>query len=77
MDDFFALTGRTLAEMRLVIEGAVSLYESDLSSLYIRAIKEGYAAEASSLDSIEAALRSIRESVCGLQAAYMKERLTK
>ena len=69
MDEFMGLTGTTLAEMRLVIEGAIQLY-AGLPPLYQQAMAEGRTADAVSLDTLEGALNALKDHICALQAAH-------
>ena len=54
--DFECLEGKTLEHMRLLIEGAVVLYENDVMPLYSMAMKQGRYQNAAGLDTIGAAL---------------------
>ena len=63
--------------MRLIIEGAITLYEVEGTALYRRALAEGQATQAATLDTLETALRALKDHICDLQDAHMKERLLK
>jgi len=63
-------SGNALAEMRLLIEGAVVLYEEDLVLLHEFAAKQGLHSAASALDAIGTALYDMRTQIIALQAAY-------
>ena len=60
-------------EMRLVAEGARSLFESELSSLYGFLMKNGKEEEALALDSIGTALTALEQQTHDLQRAYAAE----
>lgn len=56
-------------EMRLVAEGARSLFESELSSLYGFLMKNGKEEEAIALDTIGTALNTLEQQIHDLQLA--------
>jgi len=60
-------------EMRLVAEGARSLFESELSSLYGFLMKNGKEEEALALDTIGTALATLEQQAHDLQRAYAAE----
>ena len=63
------LAGTTLAEMLLVIEGAIQLY-AGLPPLYQRAMAEGWSADAVSRDTLEGALNALKDRICALQTVH-------
>lgn len=65
--DFALLEGQTLEHMRLLIEGAVVLYENDVMPLYSMAIKQERYQEAAGLG---AALTTLQSDIRELQNAY-------
>ena len=76
-DEFMGLAGTALAEMRLVIEGAITLYEAEGTPLFRRALAERQTAQAATLDTLETALWTLKDCICELQNAHMRERLAK
>ena len=68
--DFALLEGQTLEHMRLLIEGAVMLYENDVMPLYSMAIKQERYQEAAGLDTLGAALTTLQSDIRELQNAY-------
>lgn len=65
-----------LSEMRLIVEGAVNVYEEHGSPLAITAKKQQEYEAASALESIGTALYSLRDHIHLLQAENTKGRLT-
>ena len=68
--DFERLEGQTLEHMRLLIEGAVVLYENDVMPLYALALKQERYQEAAGLDTLGAALTALQSDIRELQSAY-------
>lgn len=68
--DFALLEGQTLEHMRLLIEGAVVLYENDVMPLYSMAIKQERYQEVAGLDTLGAALTTLQSDIRELQNAY-------
>ena len=62
-----------IAEMRLVAEGARSLFESELSSLYGFLMKNGKEEEALALDTIGTALATLEQQAHDLQCSCVAE----
>ena len=67
---FMFIAGETLANMRLVAEGARSLFENELSPLYGFLMKNGKEEEALALDTIGTALSTLEQQAHDLQRAY-------
>ena len=72
MDEFMWQIGSALMEMRLIIEGALLLYEETITPGYTQAMADGKAAEAAIIDTLEGALRSLKDRVSDLQTDYKK-----
>ena len=70
---FMFIAGETLANMRLVAEGARSLFENELSPLYGFLMKNGKEEEALALDTIGMALTTLEQQAHDLQRAYAAE----
>lgn len=68
--DFALLEGQTLEHMRLLIEGAVVLYENDVMPLYSMAMEQKRYQEAAGLDTLGAALTTLQSDIRELQNAY-------
>ena len=68
--DFALLEGQTLEHMRLLIEGAVVLYENDVMPLYSMAMEQERYQEAAGLDTLGAALTPLQSDIRELQNAY-------
>ena len=65
--------GEALAMMRLVAEGARTMFENELSPLYGFLLKNGRADEALALDTIGTALTTLEQQAHDLQRAYAAE----
>ena len=63
--DFALLEGQTLEHMRLLIEGAVVLYENDVMPLYSMAMEQERYQEAAGLDTLGAALTTLQKRYSG------------
>ena len=61
-----------LAEMRLLIEGAVELYASDAEKLAHMAMEAERLQEANALETIGSALYALRKHICTVQDAQIK-----
>lgn len=70
--DFLFMAGHTLGKMRLTVEGAVLLYENDVSTCYQEALAAGRTDEALALDMLGTALHDLRQDISALQAALVK-----
>lgn len=68
--DFERLEGQTLEHMRLLIEGAVVLYENDVMPLYAMALEQKRYQEAAGLDPLGTALTALQSDIRELQNAY-------
>lgn len=72
MDEYISLVSSTLAEMRLIIEGAVLLYEDVSPPLLQTARIEGRAADVAVLETLQGALYGLKDRICELQMEYEK-----
>ena len=70
--DFQALAGHTLNRMRLMVEGALVLYESNTGNCYPQMLAEGRTEEALTLDMLGTTLNELRQSISDLQEALVK-----
>ena len=66
-------TGNTLSELRLLVDGAIVLYEDDALPLSRLANKHGENTAACSFDTIGAALYELRKIICVMQQEHMAE----
>ena len=66
-------TDHALAEMRLLIEGAVNLYEGDAMPLSRQAIDYGTLSAANAFDTIGTVLYGLLDNIRKLQAAQISE----
>lgn len=71
--DFMDIAGDRLSEMRLLVEGAITLFEDEASVLCRLAKENGYDDARSAFNDIGAALYCMRRHVIHLQAAHHKE----
>lgn len=72
-EQYMDVATNLLINMRLMIEGAVCLYECDGLPLRHLAIENDMPVPASAYDAIGSALYDLREYIRDLQAAHMKE----
>ena len=70
---FMFVAGETLANMRLVAEGARSLFENDITSLYGFLMNNGKEEEALALDTIGTALATLEQQAHDLQCSCVAE----
>ena len=70
---FMNIAGRHLADMRLLIEGAVDLYEDDAMPLNRLAIQNDMLIASNAFDTIGTALYDLRQHIRAFQEAYAKE----
>ena len=71
--DFIDLSGDQLSEMRLLVEGAITLYEDDLTALITPASKLERPDAHIALSDIGSALYSLRGHITQLQIECYKE----
>ena len=71
--NFMFVAGETLSNMRLAAEGARTLFESELSSLYGFLMKNGKEEEALALDTIGTSLAELAQQTHDLQRACAAE----
>lgn len=66
-------TGNEIAEIRLIIEGAVTLYEEDASGINKMMMDAGNLIAAAGFDTIGEALYELRTHIRNMQEAHTKE----
>ena len=71
-DDFMWITGHAFSEMRLLVEGALNLFEDDGGVLCKLARDAGKIEEMGSLNDIGTALYAFKEHIKKLQEAHYK-----
>ena len=72
-DSFLWATGMKQLEMRLIIEGAIALYEDDAEPLLGLAIRNEKYKAADAFDALGTALYSMQRHITELQTAHRKE----
>ena len=72
-DDFMWITGHAFSEMRLLVEGALNLYEDDTGILCKLAKEAGEMEAMRSINDIGTALYELKRHIISLQAAHYKE----
>ena len=71
-EDFMWITGHAFSEMRLMIEGALNLFEDDAGMLCNLAKNAGKIEEMGSLNDIGTCLYEFRRQIKALQEAHYK-----
>lgn len=74
-DDFLCVTGDHFSEMRLLVEGAIIMFEGDAAVLCSMARDAEQHEAMSAMNDIGTALYEFRRHVKELQAAHRKEAL--
>ena len=74
-DDYMALASDVLSKMRLVMEGAVTLFEDEVCPVYNQIRESREAAALLAFDDIGTALYELRQYVRQLQEAHHLEAL--
>ena len=72
-DNYLWISGHALAQMRLLIEGAIVLFEDEASTLLHLAAKHKEYSASGAFDTIGTAIYDMREHIVDLQAAHTKE----
>ena len=65
--------GGKISEIRLIVEGAVTLYEEDASQLHKMAMDSGELIAAAGFDTIGEALYELRTHIREMQEAHTRE----
>ena len=71
-DDFMWIAGSAFSEMRLMVEGAITLFEDDAGVLCRLARKAGELEAMRSLNDIGTCLYEFRKNIKALQEAHYK-----
>ena len=72
-DDYMALASDILSKMRLVMEGAVTLFEDEVCPVYNQIRESGETAALLAFDDIGTALYELRRYIRQLQDAHHQE----
>ena len=72
-DNYLWISGHVLAQMRLLIEGAIVLFEDEASVLLRLATKHKKYGASGAFDTIGTAIYDMRKHICDLQAAHTRE----
>ena len=70
LSEYLSETGDTFSDMRLIVEGAVSLFENEAAPLYTLAGKSGETAAQMAFNTVGNALYILRDSVIQLGTAH-------
>ena len=74
-DDFMWMTSHAFSEMRLLVEGALNLYEDDTGILCSLAREAGKIEALRSINDIGTALYELKRHIIALQEAHHKAEL--
>ena len=72
-DNYLWISGHALAQMRLLIEGTIVLFENEASTLLHLAAQHNEYSASGVFDTIGTAIYDMREHIVDLQAAHTKE----
>ena len=70
--DYMDMAGDALSDMRVLVEGAISLFEDYATSLGKLATDAGLLEEKTAMNDIGGAIYSLREHIRHLQSAHMQ-----
>ena len=70
--DYMDIAGDALSDMRVLVEGAISLFEDYATSLGKLATDAGLIEEKTTMNDIGGAIYSLREHIRRLQSAHMQ-----
>lgn len=70
--DYMDITGDVFSDMRVVIEGAITLYENYTSDLTRLAAQHGMEDARTALNDVGGALYTLRQHIRKLQAAHLQ-----
>lgn len=71
--DFVLNTGSIVSTMRLIIEGAITIFDDEASPLFHLGLAHEREKEAHAFDTIGTGLFELRTQVLNLQELYLKE----
>ena len=73
LNTYFWNVGNDIADIRLLAEGALALYEGDAEPLYRLGMKNNEKVAASAFDIIGTALYDLREKIAEMQKSHLNE----
>ena len=73
LNTYFWNVGNDIANIRLLAEGALSLYEGDAEPLHRLGMKNNEEVAASAFDTIGTALYDLREKIAEMQKSHLNE----
>ncbi len=75
LNTYFWNVGNDIADIRLLAEGALALYEGDAEPLHRLGMKNNEEVAASAFDTIGTALYDLREKIAEMQKSHLNETL--
>ena len=73
LNTYFWNVGNDIANIRLLAEGALALYEGDAEPLHRLGMKNNEEVAASAFDTIGTALYDLREKIAEMQKSHLNE----
>lgn len=73
LNTYFWNVGNDIADIRLLAEGALALYEGDAEPLHRLGMKNNEEVAASAFDTIGTALYDLREKIASMQYSHLQE----
>ena len=73
LNTYFWNVGNDIADIRLLAEGALALYEGDAEPLHRLGMKNNEEVAASAFDTIGTALYDLRERIAQMQKSHLDE----
>ena len=73
LNTYFWDVGNDIADIRLLAEGALALFEGDAEPLHLLGIKHNAEVAATAFDTIGTALYDLCEKIAGMQQSHMTE----
>ena len=73
LNTYFWNVGNDIADIRLLAEGALALYEGDAEPLHRLGMKNNEEVAASAFDTIGTALYDLRERIAEMQKSHLSE----
>ena len=73
LNTYFWNVGNDIANIRLLAEGALALYEGDAEPLHRLGMKNNEEVAASAFDTIGSALYDLREKIVEMQKSHLNE----
>lgn len=75
LNTYFWNVGNDIADIRLLAEGALALYEGDAEPLHRLGMKHNEEVAASAFDTIGTALYDLRQRIAEMQQSHLSETL--